>query len=305
MNSITHICLVGLGEVGSALADGLSRLPGMKLTAWDWKFTDPASPASRNAAARPNVALAAEAATAAEGCDLVISAVTAAQALPAAQSIMPSLAAGAWYLDFNSVSPAVKRQVEQAVEGAEGRFVEAVVMSPIAPRHMASPMLVGGPHAADFLPHAKALGFSAMSLSGARTGQAAASKMCRSVVVKGMEALLTEALLAARYHSVEQEVLSSLGDMFPGPDWQRQAHYMISRSLQHGVRRAEEMREAAQTVTEAGIEPLMSEACAQRQDWAAQFDAALDQPELPALLDSILNLNQSTIAQKPKEQVGL
>ncbi|HKX55480.1 MAG TPA: DUF1932 domain-containing protein, partial [Xanthomonadales bacterium] len=117
---------------------------------------------------------------------------------------------------------------------------------------------------------------------------AAASKMCRSVVVKGMEALLTESLLAARYHGVEQEVLASLGEMFPHPDWQRQAHYMITRSLEHGVRRAEEMREAAQTVAEAGIEPWMSEACVQRQDWAAQFGGALEQRELHALLDSIL-----------------
>lgn len=292
MNPIKHICLLGLGEVGSALADGLSGLPTMQLTAWDWKFTDPHSSASRHAAARSSVALAADAANAAAGCDLVISAVTAAQALPAAQSILPSLAAGAWYLDLNSVSPRAKQQVGQAVAAAGGRFVEAVVMSPIAPRHMASPILAGGPHAAEFLPLAQALGFTNMRLSSNRVGQAAASKMCRSVVVKGMEALLTEALLAARYHGVEQEVLASLGEMFPHPDWQHQAHYMITRSLEHGVRRAEEMREAAQTVAEAEIEPLMSEACAQRQDWAAQFASALQQRELPVLLDSILAVNK-------------
>lgn len=304
MKSIERICLLGLGEVGSALAAGLADLDGVKLTAWDHKFADPASPASRHAADLPWLELATEARNAARGCDLVISAVTAAQALPAAQSILPSLKRGAWFLDLNSVSPATKRSIASAVEATGVRFVEAAVMSPIAPRYMASPILLGGPHAEDFLPIARALGFSGMSLSSASVGKAAATKMCRSVVIKGMEAALTEAMLAARYHGVEDEVLASLGGMFPHPDWRRQAQYMISRSLEHGTRRAEEMREAAKTVAEAGIEPLMSEASAQRQDWSAQFSTALEESEFAGMLDSILASNQANVQQDQKESAG-
>jgi len=123
-------------------------------------------------------------------------------------------------------------------------------------------------------------------------------------VVKGIEAALTEALLAARYHGVEDEVLASLGGMFLHPDWRRQAQYMISRSLEHGVRRAEEMREAAKTVAEAGIVPLMSEACAQRQDWSAQFSTALEKSEFAAMLDSILALNLIAGKQILTERAG-
>jgi len=102
-----------------------------------------------------------------------------------------------------------------------------------------------------------------------------------------MEALLTESFLAARFYGVEDAVLSSLNDLFPGPDWERHARYMISRAIEHGARRAEEMREAARTVSDAELNPLMSEACAARQDWAAGFRAALGKSDLRSMLDQV------------------
>ena len=80
-------------------------------------------------------------------------------------------------------------------------------------------MLLGGSHALAFLPLARALGFAGMQLYADTIGPASAAKMCRSVMVKGMEALLTESLLAARHYGVESAVLESLQDMFPGNDW--------------------------------------------------------------------------------------
>ena len=304
MSAIGKICLLGFGEVGSLLASGFHSMPALQLRAWDWQFDNPASPASRFAQADPQVKLAVAAGQAASGCDLVISAVTAAQALPAIQTILPSIEPGAWVLDLNSVSPETKRRVGVAVESAGGRFVEAAVMSPIAPDGSASPILVGGPHAEVFLPLARQLGFSCMRLSSEEVGRAAATKMCRSVVVKGIEALLTEALLAARYHGVEEDVIASLGKMLPHPDWNQHAHYMISRSLQHGVRRAEEMREAAVTVAEAGLQPLMSEASAARQDWASQFTASRDVASLPDLLDSMLGEMNATTTHRPSAKAN-
>ena len=106
------------------------------------------------------------------------------------------------------------------------------------------------------------------------------------MVIKGVEALLTESLLAARHYGVEQVVLDSLSDLLPLPNWNKTAQYMISRSLEHGSRRAEEMREAARTVEEAGVAGLMSRAIAERQDWAAGHKAALS-PDLAAMLDAI------------------
>jgi hypothetical protein len=112
--------------------------------------------------------------------------------------------------------------------------------------------------------------------------------MCRSVIVKGMEALLAESLLTARRHGVEDVVLASLEDLFPVGDWRKLARYMISRSLQHGRRRAQEMREAARTVAEAGFEPWMSEGIVARQEWAAGQTSALRAEALVDMLDEML-----------------
>jgi 3-hydroxyisobutyrate dehydrogenase-like beta-hydroxyacid dehydrogenase len=159
-------------------------------------------------------------------------------------------------------------------------------MTPIHPKGIGSPRLLGGAHARAFLERAAPLGFDAKVFS-ATLGQAAAVKMCRSVIIKGVEALLTESMLTARRYGVEKPVLDSLSDLLPAGDWEKIARYFISRSLEHGVRRAEEMREAAKTVAEAGVAPLMASATAEREDWAAAFKSALGEKDLGAMLDTI------------------
>jgi 3-hydroxyisobutyrate dehydrogenase-like beta-hydroxyacid dehydrogenase len=202
-------------------------------------------------------------------------------------------AAAATYLDLNSASPAAKIEASKLVEAAGGVYVEAAVMSPIEPRRIAAPMLLGGPHAAAFAARAQALGLTGARFYSETLGKPAAAKLCRSVIVKGMEALLTESMLAARSYGVEADVLASLGDLFPGPDWRTLSRYMISRSVEHGVRRAEEMGEAARTVADAGIEPLMSQACVERQRWAPQFKAQLVHQDLEPMLDAMLQQHRA------------
>jgi len=287
MSGIHNICLLGLGEVGGRLTSHLESLDGLHLRAWDRLFTDPESKPSQVLQQHHHLDAAVSASTAASNCQLVISAVTAEQGLAAAQSVLPALQPGAWFLDVNSVSPQTRRNVAAEVEAAGGRYLEAAILSPIDPLGIASPILLGGPHAEEFLPLAAELGFSGARFCSSVIGKAAATKLCRSVVVKGMEALLTESLLAARHYGVENEVITSLENLMPIPDWPERARYMISRSLLHGERRAEEMREAAHTVRESGTEPLMSTACAERQAWAAQFSAALTEQTLVPMLDAI------------------
>lgn len=282
MSGLAPIALIGFGEVGQVLAQDLG--PRAEIAVWDIAFADPGSRPSR--ALPPSLRQATSAVDAARGAGLVISAVTAAQDLEAARAAAPGLKAGAFFLDLNSCSPGQKLASAAVIEAAGGRYVEAAVMSPIMPRRIASPMLLGGPHAKAFLQAAVGLGFAGAEAYSEEIGQAAATKLCRSVVVKGVEALLTESLLAARHYGVEEAVLASLSNLLPLPDWKGTAQYMISRALEHGVRRAEEMREAARTVAEAHVEPLMSLAIAERQDWAGARHDALA-PDLTTMLDAI------------------
>ncbi len=286
MTTDTRICLLGFGEVGQTLATDLRARGFHKLVAWDLKFEQGDELAQRARAL--SVEVAASAQQAAAGASLVLSAVTAAQAVAAAQSVAAHLGADAFFLDLNSVSPSVKQRAQAAVGTGSGRYVEAVIMAPIAPKRIASPILLGGPHARELEVLAHELGFSGARTFGDKVGQASAAKMCRSVIIKGLEALLTESLLSARHYGVETTVIESLENLLPGHDWRSLARYMISRSLLHGARRAEEMREVALTVGESGLSAWMSSACAERQQWAAQFREHAAEEPLEALLDRLL-----------------
>lgn len=288
MSAIERICLLGFGEVGQTLAADFQAAGVTQLTAFDLLFEDPESACTR-AAIEANVRVARDAAEAVATADLVVSAVTAAQDVAAARSVAGAMKANAYFLDVNSVSPGVKAESAALIDAGGARYIEAAIMSPINPKRVGSPMLFGGRHAAAFLPMARELGFSGAEVFSDQIGRASAAKMCRSVMIKGMEALLTESLLSARHYGVESTVIDSLRNLFPGTDWSTLARYMISRSLVHGRRRAEEMREVAQTIREAGLEPHMSAACAQRQDWAAGFREAASIEELDAMLDAVLS----------------
>src|SRR5258708_18504460 len=263
----TRIALIGFGEVGQTLGADLLAA-GASVSAYDPLFGNSNSVPSR-ALTKIRVVAQQTAPEAVRDAELVISAVTAASDIDAARSVISGLEAGTFYLDVNSVSPSMKQACSEIIDGARGRYVEAAVMTPIAPKRIASSMLLGGPHAADFITRAQPLGFSGAKVFSQIIGQASATKMCRSVIIKGTEALLLESMIAARHYGVEKAVLDSLSDLMPVGDWDRLARYMISRALEHGTRRAEEMRESAKTVAEAGLVPLMTEATAEREDWAA------------------------------------
>lgn len=263
-----RIALIGYGEVGRILAEDLAA-QGHALAAFDRKLGDPPAAAPLRAhAAALGLRLADSAAQAVQDAELVVSAVTASQAVPVAEAVAPSLAAGAFVLDFNSASPGAKRQAAARVDAAGGRYVEGAVMTSVPPHRIRVPLLLGGPHAAALEPLLKGLGF-APKVASEQLGIASATKMCRSVVIKGLEAMVIEAFTAARHHGVEDEVIASLHETFPGIDWERQAAYFFQRVIEHGRRRSEEVREVAVTVREAGLEPWSARGTAERQAFIA------------------------------------
>ena len=145
---VKRIALIGLGEVGLAVAEDLLAKTELDLQLWDAQFGTTGSAAEAHwasLASSDRVSRAADAASAAKDCQLVLSMVTAEQAVPAAESVLAGLAAEAWFVDLNSISPAAKKQLSEMVTAAGGRFVEASVMSPIHPKRTDAPILLGGP----------------------------------------------------------------------------------------------------------------------------------------------------------------
>jgi 3-hydroxyisobutyrate dehydrogenase-like beta-hydroxyacid dehydrogenase len=265
-----HVGLVGYGEVGRILAEDLHG-QGVAMSMHDLKLADAgAAPALRRHADEHGVRVADSHARLAAGSDLVVSAVTARQAVAAAQACAAALKPGAFFLDFNSASPGAKQRAAQAIHAAGGRYVEGAVMTSVPPYRIKVPLLLGGPEAAALLEPLNQLGFAARVASDS-LGVASAVKMCRSVMIKGLEAMVIESLTTARHHGVEDAVIESLRETFPGIDWERQAAYFFQRVIEHGRRRSEEMREAAETVREAGLTPWSASGTADRQGWMADL----------------------------------
>jgi len=269
-----RIGLVGYGEVGRILGRALVERQVAWVGTWDRLLRDPAqAPATRAHATGAGVEAMASLAALLERADVVFSAVTASQAHAVAVEAARSIRPGTWFIDLNSASPGTKVDASRLIDGAGGRFVESAVMTSVPPYGIKVPMLLGGAHAEALRALLAPLGFN-MEVVAERVGVASAIKMCRSVMIKGLEAIVVESFTTARRYGVEDYVLASLRETFPTLDWEHQGSYLFSRVALHGKRRAEEMREVAVTVKEAGLDPHMAAATAERQDWVAGLKGA-------------------------------
>jgi 3-hydroxyisobutyrate dehydrogenase-like beta-hydroxyacid dehydrogenase len=272
--AVLRIALIGYGEAGRIFSAGLAALPAFRVAAHDILLAQAAAhDALSQVAARAGVRLEVDLAAALGDADIVISAVTADAAENVAHQACSLLRPGQAFVDLNSISPEARRR-GSALFAARGiAYVEAAVMAPVPPYGLRVPILLGGPDAAALAARMAPAGM-AMAVHSTEVGAASAIKMCRSVMIKGLEALAVESMLCARHYGVEDQVIASLDETFPSMDWQRQADYLVARVVQHGRRRAAEMREVAHTVEEAGLQPLMAAAIARRHDWLAdQVDA--------------------------------
>ena len=264
------IAFIGFGEAGQTIGRGLLA-QGAKLRAYDILFDDAADGGRlRRAAESLGVAAARDHVEAVRQAGIVFLAVTAGSSLVAAASCLPGLRKGQLFLDINSVSPQRKIEAAKLVAPTGAAYVDVAVMAPVAPYEHKVPCLVGGPGAEALLPLARALGMK-MELVSAEVGQASAIKMFRSIMIKGLEALVLESMVAAAEYDVQERVLASLKETFPSLDWEQLSGYMIERVVSHGKRRAAEMREVAETLTGIGLEPIMASATAARQQWLADL----------------------------------
>ncbi len=265
------ISFIGFGEAGQAIAAGLRETGVERQVAWDIIFPQQTGEWLKQAATRIGVRSANSAADAIREADIVISAVTAASSVEAAQSVKAHLSGKPFFLDINSVSPGRKQETAKLL-GDAARYVDVAVLAPIHPARHQTPMLIAGPNAEAIAPDLAALGMR-ISVAGTEIGAAAAIKMVRSVMIKGIEALTLECFLAAARAGVIDEVATSMKNNYPGLDWGKIVPYNLERMANHGERRAAEMEEVADTLRELGVEPLMTAATVKRQREMGQIGA--------------------------------
>ena len=256
------MAMIGFGEAGATFA----RAGGWAGRGCAYDIASGRADAMRAARVRA-VSSAAEAL---EGAPLVLSLVTADQALIAAQQGASHISPGSIWCDMNSVAPDTKRAASAAIEAAGGRYADVAVLAPVNPAALAVPLLVSGPCAADAQAALAGLGFSNARIVGDEVGQASAIKLIRSVMVKGIEALTAEMMAAADAAGVAGEVLASLDASEKALPWEARAAYNLERMAAHGQRRAAEMEEAAKMLEALGVDPVMTRGTVIRQRLAAQ-----------------------------------
>lgn len=274
---VNHIAFIGFGEAGQTFAADLVKAGLGSISAFDLRFLDSTDLEPRARARELGVRVGRSIADATKGAEVIVSAATASAAVDVAEETARAINSGQYFLDLNSAAPGAKRKAAQAIKTAGGRFVDGAVMSPIPPHGIRVPIACSGVHASELVALLEPFGFHIDVVSD-EIGFASAMKICRSIMMKGMEALMVECMVAARAYGVEQQVIASLDETLPGVDWAERARYVIGRVILHGRRRAEEMREAAQMIEELGLAPLMATATAERQDWVADLGLNPDVP---------------------------
>ena len=259
-----RLCFIGFGEAGQAIASGLRGAGIEQIAAWDILFPEERGARLRHAGAQIGARIAASAADAVANSDIIVSAVTAGSSLDAAKSVAPHISGNPYFLDINSVSPGRKKQAA-AVFGGAAKYVDVAILAPVHPKKHQTPLLLAGEHAQALLPILIDELEMHGTIASGQVGAAAALKMIRSVMIKGIEALTAECFLAAQRAGITEEVAASLKNNYPTLDWSRIVDYNLERMASHGIRRAEEMEQVAATLTELGIAPLMTQATVTRQ----------------------------------------
>ena len=264
---MSKIAIIGFGEAGQAFVKGWGRERDFDVSAYDVKpDKEPEYRAANvNGCARLEDALA--------GADAIISLVTADQANLAAVDCAQHMAPDTFYFDGNSCAPGTKKKSAKTINASGGRYIDMAIMAPVHPALNRVPVLLSG----EFVDAAgnivEQLELSAKHIKGP-VGTASAIKMTRSVMMKGLEALALECVLAGRKAGVEDIVLESLEATYPGFGWKDRAAYMFERVATHGLRRAAEMREVAKTVDDLDLNGTMAHATV---DWHQTIgDLALD-----------------------------
>lgn len=264
--NINTIAFLGFGEAAQAFVKGWGQGIAPVMRAFDIKTTNPDT-AIRDAKNADYVAAGVTGAVSGKvaltGAEIVFSLVTADQAAIVAKDAAISIEQGAFFFDCNSCAPGTKRRNAELIDAAGGRYVDVAVMAPVYPKLHKTPILLSGPHANDAKQVLEAFGMEP-AIAGDTIGAGSAIKMVRSVMMKGLEALFAECVLAGRKAGVDETVLTSLDKTYPGFDFMDKAAYMLERSMTHGIRRAAEMEEVALTVEELGLNNGMAKATV---DW--------------------------------------
>lgn len=304
MQKDNWIALVGFGEAAMAFTKGWLDGDELLLRAFDIKTQDSdncIASAKLEDFVHHQVEGVESLADALKGASVVFSLVTADQAHAAARAVTPHIEKGCLFLDCNSCAPGTKRRSAKCIEGAGGRYVDVAVMSPVYPKLHKTPLLISGPHTQAAKKVLEMLQMDVKIMAG-NIGGASSVKMVRSIMMKGLEALFAECVLAGRQAGVDEEVMASLDVTYPGFNFKDRAAYSFERMTAHGKRRSEEMKEVALTIEELGLPNDMAQATVNWQSRIGNLGMTVGKDNYQSRADELLaRFNKNTEKMETEE----
>ncbi|MGY8708055.1 DUF1932 domain-containing protein [Bradyrhizobium sp. 18BD] len=266
-----RVAFVGFGEAAQCFASHLAAQTGAPVVAFCHGKTNapPYSQAFRALAARCGVTLV-DRLEELSKANVIFSAVVVAVAAEMGEAISRIIRPGCLVVDINAATPRRKKRVAEAVEARGGVFADANLMGSVDLYGAAVTLYTSGSGAERFAEIFGPLGFR-IEVAGPEAGTAAAVKMLRSVVTKGMEALLVEALTAATLAGVRDETMRGLCTSMDGTTFSKFLDMCVRSDVLHAERRAVEMEGVAAGLRELGFDPLMTAATAERLKVSAQL----------------------------------
>jgi 3-hydroxyisobutyrate dehydrogenase-like beta-hydroxyacid dehydrogenase len=162
------------------------------------------------------------------------------------------------YADLSTASADHKRQLARLADRRSLAFADVALMSTVPGSGLATPQLVSGSGATRYTALVRDLG-AHVEIVGDQPGAAATRKLLRSVVIKGLAALLIEVMDAARQAGLTAWAwdhltteLTALDDAF--------LRRLVEGTGLHAERRRHEMEAVSQLLAELGVEPRMTDA---------------------------------------------
>lgn len=240
-----RIAVFGLGEAGSLIAADLAAA-GMQVTGYD-----PAPVPTPAGIVRVD-----SPADAVPHAQAVLGITAQADALTALTQALDTIPAGTLYADLSTSAAGLKCRLAGIATEHDLQFADVALMATVPGRGLRTPALVSGSGAELFAQTFSNAGMPVQSI-GANAGDAATRKLLRSVMMKGLAALVLEAMRAGHAAGCAEWLWGNLADEIAAADEGLLARLVLGTGP-HAKRRLHEMEACAALLQELGIEPVMT-----------------------------------------------
>lgn len=243
------IAILGIGEAGGALACDLIA-KGVQVRGWD--------PEPRNLPRE--LEFAASNPEAASSADIVLSVNWASVAIEVATEVAPVLQPDQLYADLNTAAPQLKRDIATIIEKMGVSFVDAALMEPVLPKGLGTQVYASGSGAESFTNKMTPLGMPVTYLDR-EAGNAATHKLVRSIMYKGVAAVILECLQAAEALNMSEYARAQMLKIIYD---EAMIDRFVSGSIKHAERRVHEMEAVVEMLNSIGVSAFTSHAAVQR-----------------------------------------